>query len=515
MANDVMVEDFPEQDQRAAVCNDAWDEAQQSQNTMVRVQSHQSAPARRESMDGREHLVLPVVMLVEGVHSGSGGPVYYPPEELARLPQAWNGRPVPVRHPEAQGIPLSCNAPEIMEMYSVGQLFNTWFDPERNRLVSEIWVDVELCRRKFPDVLARLEAGQMMEVSTGLWDEAVVASGVWNDEKYAYIARNIVPDHLALLPDQVGACSVADGCGTPRLHKENHMADQGTKEEKGLLARAKALFSQPREDEGMQALRERKALMRVLQEPSWTEIHEWAQRELDRLDSPGRIHFLEEMRDDQIVYSIHREDDVQYYRQMYEAQEDGIRLVGEPVRVRRHISYEPIETTNNSKEDNTMSKHEEKVTEIIAAPITNFTEEDREWLSTLSECQLSKLIPAAPENVTVYKSDPDKESLDVDALAKTLTERMAPQIEAAVDNRLGQVNEAQERKSLIGQMVRNGDWSAGDLDDIPMPALRKLARKAGAYYGLRATEDGGQDEPRQGPPPPPAVLTAKPENKED
>jgi len=37
--------------------------------------------------------------------------------------------------------------------------------------------------------------------------------GVWNEEEYHSIVRNYRPDHLALLPGAIGACSWEDGCG--------------------------------------------------------------------------------------------------------------------------------------------------------------------------------------------------------------------------------------------------------------------------------------------------------------
>ena len=33
---------------------------------------------RRKKFNGSDHLVMPVVMLAEGVHNGSVGPLYYP-----------------------------------------------------------------------------------------------------------------------------------------------------------------------------------------------------------------------------------------------------------------------------------------------------------------------------------------------------------------------------------------------------------------------------------------------------
>ena len=45
------------------------------------------------------------------------------------------------------------------------------------------------------------------------------ATGDWNGKAYVGIARNYRPDHLAILPDMKGACSIADGAGLCRNHE--------------------------------------------------------------------------------------------------------------------------------------------------------------------------------------------------------------------------------------------------------------------------------------------------------
>jgi hypothetical protein len=65
-------------------------------------------------------------------------------------------------------------------------------------------------------VLAAIEERRMLEVSTGRGMADNIDSGVHNGKQYAAIARGIIPDHLAILPDKIGACSIADGAGLLR-----------------------------------------------------------------------------------------------------------------------------------------------------------------------------------------------------------------------------------------------------------------------------------------------------------
>ena len=58
-----------------------------------------------------------------------------------------------------------------------------------------------------------------MELSTGLFTDNELSEGEFEGKSYKYIARNYRPDHLALLPDKIGACSVADGAGLLQLNE--------------------------------------------------------------------------------------------------------------------------------------------------------------------------------------------------------------------------------------------------------------------------------------------------------
>lgn len=168
---------------------------------------------RRETFEGREHVVAPVVMIVSGVLPGSDGPVLTPEEEVARYPAAWNGRPVPVLHPEKNGQQVSANSPDVIERNSIGHVFNTHYTG--GKLKGEAWLDEEKAKRLGHGALIeRIEAGEVMELSTGFFSDLEQKAGTYNGRDYIAVHRDIRPDHLALLPDEVGACSVADGCGT-------------------------------------------------------------------------------------------------------------------------------------------------------------------------------------------------------------------------------------------------------------------------------------------------------------
>jgi len=179
---------------------------------------------REEMHEGKKHLVVPVVMMVEGVHNGSAGPLLHLAEDLGRFPGSWNGIPVTVPHPEVNGSPSSANTPHAIERFRVGRVFNTKF--EDNKLKAEAWLDENRVRQFSPEVLGYIRQARPLDVSIGVFTEDEPTSGEWNGEEYLAIARNHRPDHLALLPGEQGACSWADGCGI-RVNKGGGDLDEG------------------------------------------------------------------------------------------------------------------------------------------------------------------------------------------------------------------------------------------------------------------------------------------------
>jgi hypothetical protein len=160
---------------------------------------------------GRAHIVVPVVMMVEGVHHGSHGPMLHLIDDLGRFPESWNGIPVVIDHPEVDGMNVSANSPDIIEEQTVGRVYNTHVDG--GRLMAEAWLDSERLRQLSVKVLENLRKGIPLEVSLGMFTEDEAVAGDWHGEAYQAIAKGHRPDHLALLPDSIGACSLKDGCG--------------------------------------------------------------------------------------------------------------------------------------------------------------------------------------------------------------------------------------------------------------------------------------------------------------
>jgi hypothetical protein len=384
---------------------------------------------RTAQHDGKKHMIVPVTMMVEGVHNGSRGPLLHEAEELGKVPQAFNGIPVVVPHPEdADGNFIPANSPEIIDDFAVGRVFNTRMDGDK--LVAEAWLDEERLAAVSPEALQAILDGEPLEVSLGMFSEEEETSGEFNGETYNAIARNPRPDHLALLPGDVGACSWTDGCGI-RNNKEggnNVKRDSDLKPKKDWMD---SFFAD--------LISNAEAGMR--------ELISNIQSKLDAMDTDLRMHFLQEVYPEYFVYEVRsREGGAKMYKRNYSVNNSGeVEFsTDEPTEVRKQVSFVPLKegdivlTRDNSnvklkKEVNTMSDQkpccEDMVDALIANAKSKFVAEDKEWLMTLKEDQLAKLV----QNEVEEEKPPKKEETTPQLNAEQVKQIMKDSIKTEED----------------------------------------------------------------------------------
>lgn len=173
---------------------------------------------REETLGGIPHLVAGIIPLAEGVHNG----IYYNRYAITAQPHIWNGIPVVINHPLADGIPTSANSPEQLDAHSVGRMFKT--EAEDTRLKAEVWLDIAELDEKAPGLKEKIIAGENIEVSCSIYCDLEEWPGEFDGEAYTSSIYSLIPDHQALLPDSIGACSFEDGCGIRANSKsESHI----------------------------------------------------------------------------------------------------------------------------------------------------------------------------------------------------------------------------------------------------------------------------------------------------
>jgi len=162
---------------------------------------------RRETLNGREHLVVPMTMIVPGILNGSRGALYYSLQEISRNVSDWNGVPILLGHPQGSG-----RNPKIINRYGIGTVFNSRI--AMGRLKAEAWLDIAKLQQLSPGTISIIERGDGLEISTGFNSGFDSTPGVHNGLPYHASVVGIRPDHLAVFTNgDIGACSIKDGCG--------------------------------------------------------------------------------------------------------------------------------------------------------------------------------------------------------------------------------------------------------------------------------------------------------------
>jgi len=185
--------------------------------------------SRREKMGGRDYVVAPASMLVPGVLNGSQGPLYYPKEEVLKNVEAWNMMPLTLGHTKNEkGEYVSARNPKILEKFGLGFVFNA--SGKKGKLDGEAWFDVDRTNALAPGVIDKVLSNQQIELSTGLYTEQVPARNKKHKGRtYDAVVKNLRPDHLAVLLNEKGACSIYDGCGINNRLIDNKKLPKGRK----------------------------------------------------------------------------------------------------------------------------------------------------------------------------------------------------------------------------------------------------------------------------------------------
>lgn len=356
---------------------------------------------RLDTLEGREHVVVPMVILTEGVHAGSQGPLYYPKDELSKTPAIWNHKPIVVYHPTLNGEGVSACDPAVINTRKVGLMMNTKF--ENGKLRSEAWLERPRADAVDERIMKAVDSKEMMELSTGLFIDVEQTTGKWKSEGYDGIARNFRPDHLALLPDQIGACSIADGAGLLRNQALRDPAFRGILVKLGLV------------DNELSHSDIHSALMTALREKLNLST-----------DNPPFI-WVADVFDNFFIY----EKDGKFWRLGYMSNDTGVSLSDEtPVQVQRKSSWVTVGATNNTKQENEMNK-----TALIAAILAancGLAETDRETLNSMTDAQLNAVANMVKEHPTLNCYALDKKDGKVTLIVKNTTAPAAPAVPAVV-----------------------------------------------------------------------------------
>src|SRR5882672_6434599 len=331
---------------------------------------------RYETLHGRRYFVAPVAMMAPGVWAGSDGPLLYTPRHLRNSCPSWNCKPIVVNHPKHNGKPISAADPTVLNQVQIGQVLNARYENGKQR--AEAWLDEELTNEFDKKLIPRVQRGVAMEVSTGLFVDQKPKVGVYHKKEYGAVASNHRPDHLAILTDEEGACSLKDGAGLGVINSRGRTDNSGVRGmKKGIRKQVKSwqgAYNKLR-DRGMP----HQQVMRMFQ------------------DSPDFKSGTNLMYSKSVSSALYR------------GHIDASATKGEDV----SSGHKKKSTTNSRESEMPQTKMNKKVVvdEIIANGF--FAEKDREFLLTANERQLGAIL--AP---LIKEDEDDEEEVETNARKK-------------------------------------------------------------------------------------------------
>lgn len=394
---------------------------------------------RTQKFQGRDYIIVPCVMLTEGVHNGSNGPVYYPADEIAKFPAAWNGVPVPLYHPEQDGYAISANSPDVLEQWNLGYVFNTRTSDGGKKLISELWLDIEVLSAKDPDLLKRINNKEQIEVSTGLYYDDEETQGTWNNEDYMAIARNFRPDHLAILPDTKGACSTSDGCG---IRANSEHVDY-----KELWANV------------------------VTNEAPLNEIVEALRTVVYDMDKDNEVHWLRYVFSEYFIYKKIVNEKYKFFKQNYKIEDNSVVLDGQPQEVVENITYNPVKTNTEGE----LKMDREKTIGFLVANGCRVPKDQLEQLEdSVLEGMKATIDDAQEYTLSVQNAQKEKTIvIEKDMTIDNIVEKLPEDVRATINRAIER--DKKDHAAMVEFLVANQKaYSKEDLEGMKIEQLDKL-----------------------------------------
>jgi len=428
-----------------------------------------------------ETIKVPVIMMVPGVRNGSNGPMLHTAEGLSAIASQWNSIPVVIGHPQNnEGQYVAVNSTEVPK---VGVISNSrWED---NKLKADVTFTASTLSTTDAVCYQLITAGQPIDISIGAFATETKQVGVYEGEAYAGVTTGYIPDHLAILPNEKGACSNEDGCGV----RVNQLQTKKGDDNMELKDQVQALY---KEGLGVYQLQiNEESLLGKLQA-----IRDWAYA----MDSEWVSCYLKEVYDTTFIYekNIRRNGasiPTRFYKQDYTMNEAGEIIVeSEPIQVTMKTEYTPIQANVESETETEISinkKGEEsmqepccpqKVEELIVNAAAKFTADDRTWLLTLNSEQLDKLEPKEIQiNVTDEMVVNHLATQKREAILALLPESIKSEVDA------GLALHSEKRVGLLKTIQANtqAGWTEPELVEMPTAQLEKLSKSMspGNYAG--------------------------------
>lgn len=454
-------------------------------NVFHRFTANLAPLLKEQTKNDKTYLVGPVVLAKECVMNG----LFYPAEELRKFTAAWNDRIVPVFHPEGlDGKPISANTQEVIAEHAVGRLYDVYFDESAKALKGDVWLEKDRIGEVSPRLQEILAGNGHVDVSTGLFLDQEPTAGMFEGHAYSAIARNYRPDHLALLPDQPGACTWAEGAGFPRVNKKEEDGEVRHNARRVVDIAMNLIGNEESHNELRQSIRA--ALKAAL---------------------PNSMVYVEDVFDKYVIYEVEPREVTgvsieagtspvtKLFKRDYTVGSDDVVVLADiTVPVERKVVYEPVAPPTTNQDGDTEDTNEggsdmdraERIEKLLANE--QLEEKDRETLEEMSDTQFDlfeKQFVANKDPADDEEEKPKPKEGDKAADEGTKEEATSKKEEPAVNKKEepepehivhGRKMFEQRKAKLIERITANkrNTFSADELKEMPYEALEKLGKLA-------------------------------------
>lgn len=334
----------------------------------------------------------------------------YPADQLAAGVKTLDGKPAPAGHPKnSEGKFISALNGEALASAWIGSYVRN-ARHEGGRTLVDVVVN-EAQARAHPDgakLVERLDAAmagtnsEPIHVSTGLMFEPINAAGESRGKRYSTIVTNIQYDHLAILLNDQGAATPADGVGmfvnsageSAEVEEVIVNTEPEDRRTRGLLGWIKRLIGNS-DSYDMSFEQIHDGLRKLIPSDAW--IREVFTKSVIWVDNDNRL-----------------------WRQDYHVASDGVSLalIGEPVEVVRRVKYEPIEKEGTDQMKETI------LAALNAAGINTAGLDDGQLLAAYNSLQAKPaqeaLNAANAKLAQIEANQQAAEAAELDALAQSL-----------------------------------------------------------------------------------------------
>ncbi|MBZ1664840.1 DUF2213 domain-containing protein [Klebsiella pneumoniae] len=171
-----------------------------------------------ETIDGKPHIVVRgITPVVDDIVMNRK---LYPAAEIEKAYNTLERNPMPLGHPKVDGKHVSARDVRAVNEYHVGAWLQN-VSHEDGKVTGDMYVNRQYAEssEKGKRLINRLDEmisgtnSEPIHISTGLLYSGIAANGESKGKKYNEIATNMMFDHVAVLLDEPGAGTPAEGVG--------------------------------------------------------------------------------------------------------------------------------------------------------------------------------------------------------------------------------------------------------------------------------------------------------------